>query len=75
MILCVLSIHARLSSERIAEILNLKHGSEVNEEDVEMKIDELSGEECGIWEEWGVKEIGDWEVETVLSRLGLRLSH
>lgn len=45
--------------------------SEVNEEDVELKIDELSGEECGIWEAWGVKELDHPEVEAVLRRLGL----
>jgi len=69
--LCVLSIHARLSSKEIASVLSKKMGSEVNEEDVELKIDELSGEECGIWEAWGGKELDHPEVEAVLRRLGL----
>lgn len=69
--LCVLSIHARLSSEKIASVLNQKNGSEVNEEDVELKIDELSGEECGPWEAWGSKERDDEEVKAVLSGLHL----
>lgn len=68
--LCVLSIHARLSSKEIASILKEKDGSEVDEEDVELKIDELSGEEYGIWETWGAKNLDDSEVQTVLRRLG-----
>lgn len=68
--LCVLSIHGRLSSKEIASILKDKDGSEVNEEDVELKIDELSGEEYGIWETWGAKKLDDSEVQIVLRRLG-----
>ena len=71
MFLCVLSIHERLSSKKIAETLSEKNGSEVNEEDVELKIDELSGEQYGIWEAWGAKDRNNSEVEAVLRRLEL----
>ncbi len=69
--LCVLSIHARLSSKNIASVLNKNNGTQVDEEDVEMKIDELSGEEYGIWEAWGSKDHDHSEVKAVLRRLDL----
>ena len=72
--LCVLSVHGRLPSARIAEVLEHMCGSSADEEDVEMKIDELCGEQCGPWEEWGSKDIEGREVGYVLSRLGFELT-
>lgn len=61
-----------MSSKEIASILKEKNGSEVNEEDVDLKIDELSGEEEGIWEAWGAKPSDHSEVEAALKNLGLK---
>lgn len=66
----MLSIYVRLSSGEIATTLQQEIGSQANEEDVEMKIDELSGEQDGDWEVWGAKGLSDPDVIMILGKLG-----
>ncbi len=69
--LCVLSIHARLPSRDIANVLSTEFVTRISEEDVEMMIDELSVEVHGEWELWGAKSIDDVDVDRILRRCEL----